>query len=281
MAALSGSSSQQAATAMYQLSQAISSGRVGLQDWNSVVNAGMGGKKLQTALATTAQAMGGISSESVKLEGPLKKLTINGQSFRESIMAKPGGEASWLTSDVLVNTLATLDGRFSEAALSAELTKDGLKKYTAAQIEAKIADSRAALEKKNGVKYTDAQFKALMKLSDSAFKSATEVKTLGQVFDVAKETIGSGWAASFQSIFGNLTEAKKTFTEMSGAINGFINANALARNTVLHNWKEMGGRTVLIDGIKQAFQNLIAILKPIKDAFRDISRRRPAKIFSI
>ena len=52
MAALSGSSSQQAATAMYQLSQAISSGRVGLQDWNSVVNAGMGGKKLQNALAT-------------------------------------------------------------------------------------------------------------------------------------------------------------------------------------------------------------------------------------
>jgi tape measure domain-containing protein len=210
MAALSGSNSQQASTAMYQLSQAIASGKVGLQDWNSVVNAGMGGKKLQSALATTAVAMGDIGKSSVKLEGPLKKLTINGQSFRESIMAKPG-EKPWLSSDVLVNTLATLDGRFSKAALSAEKTKDGLKKYTAAQVEAKIATNRTALEQKNGVKYTDAQFAALMKLSDSAFKSATEVKTLGQVFDVAKETIGSGWSASFQSIFGNLKEAKKHF----------------------------------------------------------------------
>jgi tape measure domain-containing protein len=70
MAALSGSNSQQAATAMYQLSQAISSGRVGLQDWNSVVNAGMGGKKLQSALATTATAMGKLGDNSVKLKVP-------------------------------------------------------------------------------------------------------------------------------------------------------------------------------------------------------------------
>lgn len=276
LAALSGSSSQQAATAMYQLSQAIASGKVGLQDWNSVVNAGMGGKKLQNALAQTAIAMGQIKESSVKLSGPMKKLTINGESFRESIQAKPGSKP-WLTSEVLVNSLATLDGRFSKAALSAELTKDGLKKYTEAQIEAKIADNRAALEKKNGVKYTDAQFASLQKLSDSAFKSATEVKTLGQVFDVAKETIGSGWSASFQSIFGTLTEAKKTFTGMSNAINGFINANALARNTVLHDWKAMGGRTELIAGIKQAFQNLFAILKPIKDAFRDIFPAKTGK----
>jgi tape measure domain-containing protein len=276
MAALSGSNSQQASTAMYQLSQAIAAGRVGLQDWNSVVNAGMGGKKLQTALATTAIAMGNIKESSVKLEGPLKKLTINGQSFRESISAKPGKEG-WLSSDVLVNTLATLDGRFSKAALSAQLTKDGLKKYTAAQIDAKIATSRTALEQKNGVKYTDAQFAALMKLSDSAFKSATEVKTLGQVFSVAKETIGSGWAASFQSIFGNLKEAKQLFTGMSTTINGFINANALARNNVLHDWKALGGRTQLIDGIKQAFADLILIIRPIKDAFRDIFPATTAK----
>ena len=276
MAALSGSSSQQAATAMYQLSQAISSGRVGLQDWNSVVNAGMGGKKLQNALAQTATAMGTLKDGTVKLEGPMKKLTIHGDSFRESIQAKPG-QKPWLTSEVLVNTLATLDGRFSKAALSAELTKDGLKKYTAAQVEAKISSNRLALEQKNGVKYTDAQFKSLMHLSDSAFKSATEVKTLGQVFDIAKETIGSGWSASFQSIFGDLGEAKATFTALSQTINGFINANALARNTVLHDWKALGGRTDLIDGIKNVFHTLIRVLSTVKDAFREIFPAKTGK----
>src|SRR5690606_24831986 len=50
LAALSGSNSQQAATAMYQLSQALSTGTVRLIDWNSVVNAGMGGTVFQRAL---------------------------------------------------------------------------------------------------------------------------------------------------------------------------------------------------------------------------------------
>lgn len=50
LAAVSGSTSQQASTAMYQLSQALSSGTVKLMDWNSVVNAGMGGQVFQDSL---------------------------------------------------------------------------------------------------------------------------------------------------------------------------------------------------------------------------------------
>jgi tape measure domain-containing protein len=90
LAAGSGSSSAQASTAMYQLSQAIAAGRVSLQDWNSVVNAGMGGELFQNALKETAKQMGIVVDESV--------------SFRESISAA-GGQESWLTSDVLVKTL--------------------------------------------------------------------------------------------------------------------------------------------------------------------------------
>ena len=55
LAAMVGSTSTQASTAMYQLSQAIASGRVSLQDWNSVVNAGMGGTAFQGALLEAAK----------------------------------------------------------------------------------------------------------------------------------------------------------------------------------------------------------------------------------
>lgn len=44
LAAVSSSSAQQASTVIYQLSQAIAAGKVQLMDWNSVVNAGMGGQ---------------------------------------------------------------------------------------------------------------------------------------------------------------------------------------------------------------------------------------------
>ena len=85
LAAASGSSTEQASTAMYQLSQALAAGRVGLQDWNSVVNAGMGGKLFQDRLTQMAEKMGHARDMS--------------KSFRDSL--KDG----WLTSEVLLETL--------------------------------------------------------------------------------------------------------------------------------------------------------------------------------
>lgn len=236
LAALSGSSSQQASTAMYQLSQAIAAGRVSLMDWNSVVNAGMGGTVFQRALAQTAEAMGTLKKGTVELVGPMQNVSIAGKSFRESI----GGKGpKWLTSDVLTTTLKQFTGDLTDAELAA-------------------------------IGFNEQQIKAIQLTGKTAMFAATEVKTLTQVLDVAKETAGSGWAETWMIIFGDFAEAKRTFTALSNAVNGFINANADARNKVLSDWKALGGRTVLIDAIKTTFQNLGAILKPIKDAFRDI-----------
>lgn len=89
LAATSGSNSQQASSAMYQLSQELASGRVSLMGWNSVVNAGMGGKVFQDALTKTADGLGIARDKS--------------KSFRDSL------QDGWLTSEVLLQTL----GKFS------------------------------------------------------------------------------------------------------------------------------------------------------------------------
>lgn len=238
LAALSGSNAEQASTAMYQLSQALAAGRVTLMDWNSVVNAGMGGTVFQRALAQTAEAMGTLEKGAVKLTGPMKNVTVNGEAFRASLSAKPG-EESWLTSKVLTNTLKQFTSDLSDAELKA-------------------------------MGFNQAQIKAIQQTAKTAMFAATEVKTLSQVLDVAKETAQSGWAKTWQIIFGDFGEAKKTFTNLSNAINDFINKNADARNKVLQDWKDMGGRENAIWAIKEAFQNLGEIIKPIKEAFRDV-----------
>lgn len=238
LAALSGSNSQQASTAMYQLSQAIAAGKVGLQDWNSVVNAGMGGAVFQKALMRTAENLGSIEKGALKIDKATGKATVNGQSFRESIMAKPGQE-SWLTSDVLTNTLE----QFTNDMTAAELKAQG---------------------------FSDAQVKAIQDQSKMAKAAATEVKTLGQVWDVARETVGSGWSKTFQLIFGDFKQAKTLFTGMSNFINGWINGVSDARNKMFEDWQKLGGRDDLLAGLKQAFSNVMSIIKPIRDAFRDI-----------
>ena len=105
LAAVSGSTSQQASTAMYQLSQALASGTVKLMDWNSVVNAGMGGQVFQDALKRTATQMGYNVDAMIEKYG----------SFRESL-----SKGEWLTADVLTETLTQLSGAYTEADLIAQ-----------------------------------------------------------------------------------------------------------------------------------------------------------------
>lgn len=105
LAAISGSTSAQASNAMYQLSQALAAGKVNLMDWNSVVNAGMGGKVFQDALKRTAENFGYNVDEMISKYG----------SFRESL-----SRGNWLTADVLTETLTQLSGAYTEADLIAQ-----------------------------------------------------------------------------------------------------------------------------------------------------------------
>lgn len=113
LAAVSGSTSPQASTAMYQLSQALASGTVKLQDWNSVVNAGMGGQVFQDALKETARVHGIAIDSMKKKEG----------SFRETL------SKGWLTSSILTETLQKFTGDLNEETLkSIGYTDEQIKK---------------------------------------------------------------------------------------------------------------------------------------------------------
>ena len=223
LAAMSGSSSQQASSAMYQLSQAIASGRVNLEDWNSVVNAGMGGQVFQDALKRTAKAMG--------------KTVDEAQSFRESLSSRDGN--GWLTSDVLLETLKEFTGDMSEAELRAQ-------------------------------GYTESQIQDIMSMAQTAQDAATKVKTFTQLIDTLKEALGSGWTQTWEILIGDFNEAKELFTGISNVLGKMINDSAEARNKMLQGWKDLGGRTDLIESFKNVATGLLDIFKSIGGAFRDI-----------
>lgn len=126
LAAVSGSTSQQASTAMYQLSQALAAGKVSLMDWNSVVNAGMGGKVFQDALVRTSELLGTGAKNAINMYG----------SFRESLT-----KGEWLTTEVLTETLKQFAGTYSEA----DLIQQGFSESQAKEIAqmAKTAEEAA------------------------------------------------------------------------------------------------------------------------------------------
>ena len=224
LAAASGSTSAQASTAMYQLSQALATGKVSLQDWNSVVNAGMGGKLFQDALIRTSEVMGTGADAAIKKYG----------SFRDSLT-----KGQWLTGDVLTETLKQISGAYTEAELKAQ-------------------------------GYSDTQAKAIMQLAENATKAATEVKTVTQLFDTMKESVGSGWAQSWEYIIGDKDQATKLLTSISDGFNNIIQPSTDARNAMLKFWNENGGRDDVIKGITNIVQGVGKGLGAIKDGFRDV-----------
>lgn len=207
LAAVSGSTSQQASTAMYQLSQALSAGTVKLMDWNSVVNAGMGGQVFQDALKDTARAHGIAIDDIIKKQG----------SFRNSL------SEGWITSEILTETLA----KFT-------MTTEGL-------TEAQIEQNRQMLKSKG---YTDEQIEAIFKLGTTATDAATKVKTYTQLWETLKESAQSGWTQSWELIVGDFEEAKELWTKVSDVIGGAINKSAKNRNDLLsgsldNSWEKM------------------------------------------
>ena len=193
----SGSTNQQVETAMYQMSQALGTGYLMLQDYNSLVNAGMGGELFKTEAIKVAKSMG-IATPAIK-------------NFRDSL--KDG----WLTDDVLIKV-------FENFANNEMLTK-----------------------------------------------AATEVKTFTGLIDTLKESVGSGWAQTWESIIGDKDQATQLFTGISNAINdGLIGPMTDARQAIVDTWLEMGGRENTIKAFSNIWENLSRILGPIGAAFNKI-----------
>ena len=223
LAAVSGSTSQQASTAMYQLSQALSSGTVKLMDWNSVVNAGMGGAVFKDALVDTARVSGIAIDDMIDKHG----------SFRETL------SEGWLSSDVLLQTLKKFTGDLSKEQLIT-------------------------------IGYTEEQIEAILKLGQTANDAATKVKTFTQLKETLQEALQSGWTKSWEIIIGDFEEAKEFYTEISDTLGAIIGANADARNNLLQSWKDMGGRTALIETLRNVFEALLGVMEPIKEAFGEV-----------
>ena len=200
LAAVSGSTSQQASTAMYQLSQALASGTVKLQDWNSVVNANMGGQVFQDALKMTARIHGIAIDEMIADEG----------SFRETL------SKGWLTKDILTETLQHFT-EFTDTYNEESLKRQGYNDKEIAEI------------KQMGITATDAatKIKTFSQLWDVLKESTqsgwtTSWQTIIGDFEEAKETL---------TVFGD------TLTKMIG--DSADARNAVLKEGFMSGWKQL------------------------------------------
>lgn len=224
LAAISGSTSEQASRAMYQISQALASGVVNLQDWNSIVNAGMGGKVFQDALVETAERMG--------------KVVDLSKGFRSSISLKDGN--GWLTTDVLLKTLEHFTDSVDEATLRAE-------GYTKKQIGNILKMSQTATDAATKVKTFTQLWETMTEFAQSGW-TQTWTYIIGD-FEEAKEMLTS-ISKAFEKLYAPTIEVRNAafkFWHDMGGRDKMIEAVSTAFENLRYNLKPIG------NALKNAF----------------------------
>ena len=300
LAAASGSSSSQASSAMYQLSQALAAGKVSLMDWQSVVTAGMGGKLFQDALIRTSEVMGTGAETMIKKYG----------SFRESLT-----KGEWLTTEVLTETLKQLSGAYTEADLVAQgYTKSQAqqimelsKNATAAATEVKtvsqlvdtmkesvqsgwatswehiIGDKGEATKVLTSIKDG---FDALIKPSTDARNKMLEfwneaggrddvIKGFSNIFQSLGKgfkSVGEAWNEVFPSMSGEkLVELSAKFKDFTENFKMSDETASKLKNTFKGVFSVFDTVKDAVVGVVKGFTPLLGVIKPIGSGFLTIT----------
>ncbi len=346
LAAVSGSTSQQASTAMYQLSQAIAAGKVQLMDWNSVVNAGMGGELFQNALKRTATHFGYNVDAMIEKYG----------SFRESLT-----QGGWLTTEVLTETLTQLSGAYTEADLIAQ-------GYSESQAKEIVELSKTAVDAATKVKTYTQLVDTLKESVQSGWTQSWEIiigdfeqakelfteisETLGEMINasaearnaVLSEGLSSGWDQFLSKGIENEADyiemVKDVAKEHGIAIDEMIEKSGSFEKSLRDGWmtsdllsesvdkyadklrnmsdaeleaagytreqvasiealrteiqngnisldefaskmSQVSGREKLIQSLKNAFEGLMSIITPVKEAFSEIFSMNGQELYDL
>lgn len=251
-AALAGANSLQASRAMYNFSQALSTGKVNLIDWKSIENAQMATTEFREVLVQTGEAMGTL----VKQGEAWKSVTTDAQGNTSDLFNAMTGfrdslKANWLTKDVLTKALKI----YATDVREFKGDVDKLREY-----EKELKD----------IGFSDEQIKAFEEIGERAADAAKDVKSFTMMMDTLNEAIGSGWAATWEKIFGNFDEAKALWTGMSEDFDEIISKIQDFRNNALDVWKGLGGRDSFLNSIANVLNAIMTYIWPIKSAFQAV-----------
>lgn len=235
-AALAGQNAQVASGVMFQLSQAIGSGRVIANDWMSIEKANMATKEFKQTVIDTAKE--------------LKILNKNGKTKKGTLV----------TTENFRSTLS--EGWFNKAVLMKSLEKYG-----------EFADQVYKLVKETGMSAADATAQLsheIQLVGEKGWKAARLARTFTDAMNATKDAVSSGWMKSFEILFGQFDDAVLLWTGLSEVLWEVFASGAEARNELLQGWKDLGGRTVLLDALADAYNGIVQTFKTVGEAFSSI-----------
>lgn len=156
---------------------------------------------------------------------------------------------------------------FNDSLKKGWLTMDVFRKvmgeYTAGINKANWSEEEYAFK-------NDKATNSTTEFSKAAFQAAQECRTWSDVVDAVKDAISSGWSTSYEMIFGNVNEVRKLWTGICNFAIEISDKFTSARNNLLEEWRNAGGRDALIKSFLNVINGIHRVIEPIKEAFEEV-----------
>lgn len=242
-AALSGQNAQTASRAMYQISQAMQSGVMRKEDYRSIQLASMATEEFQKKAIEAGLAVGTLKEVS---DGLYQSTLANTEAFRAEQFSSHLTEDAWLTSDVMMRVFNEYSSAVDDIFEYTEETGE-----SAAQAIEDLGNKVDAF----GVK---------------AFRAAQEARSWTDVIDATKDAVSTGWMNIFETVIGNYEEQKKLWSGLVEEMYTVFAEPLSNLNTLLKDWRTLGGREDVIEGFINVFNTLRGIINAIRAGFREL-----------
>lgn len=267
-AAVSGQNATTASRAMYQLSQAMGAGIMRKEDYKSIQNASMDTDEFRQKCLDAGVALGTLRKNA---DGTYQSLMAKADSFNKAQFADHLTQDAWFTSDVMMkvfedysNAVTKIYDVTNEKGLMASEVIDEIHETAeTAGISIDDAIKKLGYIDENGNQLFDS-------FGLKAFEAAQKARTFGDAINSVKDAVSTGWMNTFEIIFGDAEEATKLWTGVANLLYDVFASSASTRNEMMKVWKELGGRTAVIQTFVNLFNALYSIVRPIGDAIRDV-----------
>ena len=288
-AAISGQGTNEAARAMYNLSQSLSSGYVMVRDWMSIENANMATKEFKQMAIEAAVAEGTLAEFYDEEKGEsfyatysldefgnaIAETEVDWMNFRDTLQKK------WFTDKALVKVLNNYGGFtdklsevYDELNKTTDITTSQIIKLTNEYVDGTLDMDKAMLMTGKSAEELQQIFAELgseeYDLGRRAFAAAQEAKTFREAIDATKDAVSTGWMNTFELLFGNYEEAKVLWTDLANELWEIFAGPISDMNDMLLGWKNLGGRDEFIQSIKNLYHAIRSFVDPIGEAWEAI-----------
>lgn len=267
-AAKSGQNAMTASRAMYQISQAMGAGIMRKEDYKSIQNASMDTEEFRQKCLDAGVALGTLKKTA---DGTYQSLMAKADSFTKTQFADHLTQDAWLTSDVMMKVFEDYSNAVNKiyevtsekGMLASDVIDEIHETAETAGISIDDAIKRLGYIDENGNQLFDS-------FGLSAFEAAQKARTFGDAINSVKDAVSTGWMNTFEIIFGDAEEATKLWTGVANLLYDVFASSAATRNEMLKVWKDLGGRTAVIQTLVNLFNAVYSVVRPIGDAIHDV-----------